>query len=359
MAGSIDTDSNAEPARSVLPEGDARDRRGWLSFLRSWFDSASVCQAGPVARISGKGCTDNAPQPEGVPLPVRGGTDWGRILPFLGIHVGSLGVLAVGFSWAALALCVVSYAVRMFGITAFYHRYFSHRAFDAPRWVQALGAALGNAAGQRGPLWWAAHHRRHHKHADSVRDIHGPEKGLLWAHMGWWTDRRHFATDLAQVPDLARFPELRWMDRFDVAVPLVFALGLAAIGAACEFWWPALGLTTGQALVWGGCVATVLLYHATFTINSLCHRFGTRRYATSDHSRNNGWLALLTFGEGWHNNHHHYPVSARQGFFWWELDLTYYALWLMQRIGLVRNLRPVPVSVRQSRGARTERRGAA
>jgi stearoyl-CoA desaturase (delta-9 desaturase) len=275
--------------------------------------------------------------------------DWARILPFIGIHLAALAVIWVGFSWTALVICLAAYAVRMFGITAFYHRYFSHRAFSASRPVQFLGAVLGNAAAQRGPLWWAAHHRKHHKHADTDADVHSPSRdGFMWCHMGWWTDPQACRTDLDQVRDFARYPELRWLDRFDVAAPIAFAALIFGLGAALEAWAPALGVTAWQVLIWGFFVSTVLLYHATFTINSLCHSFGSQRYATKDQSRNNGFLALLTFGEGWHNNHHHYPVAAKQGFFWWEFDLSYYGLRLMQALGLVRALRPVPAAVRSS-----------
>ena len=144
------------------------------------------------------------------------------------------------------------------------------------------------------------------------------------------------------MPDLARFPELRWLDRYDVAVPLAMAVGLYALGALLERAAPGLGTSGPQLLVWGFFVSTVVLFHATVTINSLAHRFGSRRFATTDDSRNNLWLALLTFGEGWHNNHHFYSSSARQGFRWWEIDLTWYGLRLMALLGLVRDLKPVP-----------------
>jgi stearoyl-CoA desaturase (delta-9 desaturase) len=167
--------------------------------------------------------------------------------------------------------------------------------------------------------------------------------------MGWFLARENFATRLQLVPDLARYPELRWLDRFDAAVPALLAVALYALGAWLERAAPALGTSGAQLLVWGFCVSTVALYHATFTINSLAHRFGSRRYATRDDSRNNPWLALLTFGEGWHNNHHHFPGAARQGFYWWEVDLSYYGLRLLAALGLVRDLRPVPAAVRAAR----------
>lgn len=279
-------------------------------------------------------------------------TDLTRVIPFIALHLACLGVIWVGISPIAVAVCVLSYLARMFAITAFYHRYFSHRAFRTSRPVQFAFALLGACATQRGPLWWAAHHRRHHKNADRAGDPHTPRKGLAWSHMGWFMSRRHFGTEWSQIPDLARFPELRWLDRFDVLMPLVYAIGMFGLGAVLEARAPALGTSGGQMLVWGYFISTVALIHVTLTINSLAHRFGSRRYDTRDSSRNNPWLALLTLGEGWHNNHHHYPGSARQGFYWWELDLSYLGLRVLERIGLVHELKPVPAGVRERRRLR-------
>jgi len=273
--------------------------------------------------------------------------DWGRIAPFVAMHLACLAVFVVGVSGTALATMLALYALRMFAITGFYHRYFSHRAFKTSRPAQLLFALLGAAAVQRGPLWWAAHHRHHHAHADRPEDVHSPrQRGFLWSHVGWFLSRRHFAPDLARVRDLQRYPELRWLDRFDILVPVALALAVFATGALLERRAPALGTGRWQLLVWGFFVSTVLCYHATYTINSLAHVFGRRRYPTADDSRNNAWLALLTFGEGWHNNHHHYPNAARQGFYWWEVDLTYYGLRLLAALGLIWDLKPVPAAVR-------------
>ena len=274
--------------------------------------------------------------------------DWLRALPFLAMHAGCLGVLWVGVSPVAVAMAGLLYAVRMFAITAFYHRYFSHRAFHTSRPVQALFAMVGAASVQRGPLWWAAHHRHHHHHADTLEDRHSPRvHGFLWSHAGWFLTAEAFATDHRRVKDLAHYPELRWLDRYDTAVPLLLAACLYALGALLERFAPALGTDGPQMLVWGFFVSTVALFHATVTINSLAHLYGRRRFPTRDDSRNNLWLALLTFGEGWHNNHHFYPGSARQGFRWYEIDLTWYGLRLMQSLGLVWDLRPVPAWVMQ------------
>lgn len=256
--------------------------------------------------------------------------DWVRVLPFAGMHVMCLGVFLVGWHPAAVAVAAGLYIVRMFAITGFYHRYFSHRTFRTSRPAQFAFALAGASAAQRGPLWWAAHHRKHHRHADTALDVHSPRQhGFWWSHMGWITSAENFPTDLREVRDLAQYPELRWLDRFDIAVPALLALGLFLAGG-----WP--------FLIWGFFVSTVVLFHGTCLINSLAHKIGSRRYATDDDSGNSLMLALVTLGEGWHNNHHRYPGAARQGFFWWEVDLTYYGLLLLRRVGLIRELHPVP-----------------
>jgi stearoyl-CoA desaturase (delta-9 desaturase) len=275
--------------------------------------------------------------------------DWLRVLPFLGLHLACLGVIWVGFSWFAFFIALALYVARMFAITGFYHRYFSHKAFRTSRAVQFLFALLGAASVQRGPLWWAAHHRHHHRHADTERDIHSPRQGLIRSHMGWFMTPRSFATKFDAIKDLAKFPELRWLDRFDILIPVVLAATLLALGGWLKSAYPQLHTSGPQLLVWGFFVSTVVLFHITVSINSLAHRWGSRRYATNDDSRNNWLLALLTFGEGWHNNHHHYPGSARQGFAWWEYDLTYYGLRLMALCGLVYDLKTVPASMRTTR----------
>jgi stearoyl-CoA desaturase (delta-9 desaturase) len=256
--------------------------------------------------------------------------DWVRVVPFIGMHVACLGVFVVGWDPRAVAVAAGLYGIRMFAITGFYHRYFSHRTFRTSRAAQFVFALLGASATQRGPLWWAAHHRKHHRHADTERDVHSPRQhGFWWSHMGWITAAQNFPTDLSEVRDLARYRELRWLDRFDTAVPGVLAATLFAIGGWA---W----------LVWGYFVSTVVLFHCTCLINSMAHRVGRRRYTTKDDSRNSLTLALITFGEGWHNNHHRYPGATRQGFFWWEIDVTYYALVVLARLRIIHDLRPVP-----------------
>jgi stearoyl-CoA desaturase (delta-9 desaturase) len=280
--------------------------------------------------------------------------DWLRAIPFIGMHLACLGVFWVGVSWFALWTALALYALRMFALTGFYHRYFSHKAFKTSRATQFLFAVVGASCVQRGPLWWAAHHRDHHRHADSEHDIHSPlHRGFLWSHVGWFLTPRAFRTHWESVRDLQRYPELRWLDRYDVAVPVLLAGSLFFLGRRLG---PGAGTSGAQLLVWGLFISTVVLFHATVTINSLAHRFGSRRYITADNGRNNWLLALLTFGEGWHNNHHHFPGSARQGFRWWEVDVTYYVLRVLALCGLVWDLKPVPVGLRRQAGAQVPRK---
>ncbi|HEX6832991.1 MAG TPA: acyl-CoA desaturase [Rudaea sp.] len=276
--------------------------------------------------------------------------DWLRVVPFIAMHLACLGVFIVGWSWTALWTAFALYAVRMFAITGFYHRYFSHKAFKTSRAAQFVFAVVGASGVQRGPLWWAAHHRDHHRFSDTERDPHSPlQRGFLHSHLGWFLTGEGFRTNFDAVPDLRRFPELRWLDRYDLAVPVVLAVALFFVGRWLEQAHPQLHTSGAQLLVWGFFVSTIVLFHATVTINSLAHRFGSRRFDTADNSRNNWLLALLTFGEGWHNNHHHFPGSARQGFRWWEFDLTYYVLRIFAASGIVWDLKAVPARLRRNR----------
>jgi stearoyl-CoA desaturase (delta-9 desaturase) len=254
--------------------------------------------------------------------------------PFVAVQLAAVaGVVAMGWSWSGLLLAVALYYVRMFFITAGYHRYFSHRAYRTSRFFQFVLAVGGATCTQKGPLWWAARHRHHHKFSDMPEDIHSPRQdGFWWSHMGWFMGDDYTDEDGKKVPDLAKYPELVWLDRFMLVPPIAFAVGLFLVG----------GL---HALLWGFFVSTTLLWHGVFTINSLSHVFGSRRYETTDTSRNNGLLALITMGEGWHNNHHHYQSSANQGFYWWELDLSYWVLRALGLFGVVWELRTPPVAV--------------
>ncbi|TVQ63757.1 MAG: acyl-CoA desaturase [Phycisphaerales bacterium] len=267
-------------------------------------------------------------------------------LPILLIHLIVVGVVWTGVSWAAVGVCAALFFVRMFAITGFYHRYFSHRTFRTHRVTQFVFAWIGASSAQRGPMWWSGHHRHHHRHSDEDPDMHSPTlRGVLWSHMAWFMTEQGRSTNWAAVPDWAKQPELRWLERWHVVPVLTLGAAVYALGATLQAWAPGLGTSGAQMFVWGFGVSTVALYHATFTINSLAHVYGSRRFATGDDSRNNFWLALLTLGEGWHNNHHYYPGAARQGFYWWEIDPTYYTLRLMEKLGLVWNVRGVPARV--------------
>ena len=267
-------------------------------------------------------------------------------LPFVAVHLSLVALFFVGWSPVALAVAVVSYVVRSFGITVIYHRALSHRAFTMPRPVQALGAAVATSAAQRGPLWWTSHHRVHHRHTDRANDPHSPVTGTLaWSHLLWLFEAAHQPTDLHQVRDLARYRELRVLDRFHHAVSGLLVAGLFGLGVLLQHLDPSLATSGPQLVIWGFSLPTVVLWHSTFAINSVAHRWGRRRFETADASRNNWVLSLLTLGEGWHNNHHRYPVSARQGFARGELDPAWWVIRVMAACRLARNLRPVPEQV--------------
>ena len=255
---------------------------------------------------------------------------------FLLVHVAALGVFFVGFSWLGVALCIGSYYLRMFAVTAGFHRYFSHRTYRLPRVPAFLLAFLGQTAAQKGVLWWASNHRHHHKYSDRPEDIHSPlQGGFWWAHMGWILSPDYEKTDLSRVPDLAKYPELVWLDRRQFLPTILYAI--------------ALSLAFGPVgLFYGYFLSTALLWHGTFSVNSIMHVFGRRAYATTDDSRNSFLISLITMGEGWHNNHHWAPSSAAQGFRWWQWDGSWYVLWLAERVGLVRGLRRPPERWREA-----------
>jgi len=274
--------------------------------------------------------------------------DWLRAIPFVVLHLSVLFVFVVGWSPIAIAVAVILYAVRMFAITGFYHRYFSHKAFKTSRVAQFIFSVIAASAAQRGPLWWASHHRLHHKNSDTGEDEHSPKQhGFLWSHMGWFLAKHNFPPKLSYIKDFAKFPELKFIDRFDVVIPVILGTSLFIFGEVLYHLYPELNTNGWQMFIWGFVVSTILLYHITFTINSVAHTVGRRRFDTKDDSRNNWFLAIFTFGEGWHNNHHYYPGAARQGFLWWEIDLTYYILKSFEKIGLVWDLKELPIRVKE------------
>ncbi len=269
-------------------------------------------------------------------------------ISFFLMHLACVAVLWVRFSWWALGLGIFLYLLRMFAVTAGYHRYFSHRTYRMGRVPQFLMAFLAQTSAQKGVLWWAAHHRNHHRYSDTEKDIHSPiRRGFWWSHVGWILVGTYDAYDPKDIADFGKYPELRFLDRHHWICP--WTLGFASWG---------LGVLTGVGgwtmLVWGFVVSTVFLWHGTFTINSLCHVWGSRRFETSDTSRNNLFLSLITLGEGWHNNHHHYQSSCPQGLRWWEIDPTYWTLKALSWVRVVRDIKTYPAAVRRAAKARVD-----
>jgi len=282
--------------------------------------TSSASSAAPASR---------APKSQSAKSPIA----WGSTVPFLLCHLAVFAAFFTGVTWQAVAVCLVLYVVRIFGVTLGYHRYFSHRSYQTSRAFQLVLAVLAQTTVQKGVLWWAAHHRHHHLRSDQPGDRHSPkQEGFLESHVGWIFRQDADHVDHARVADLARYPELRFLDRFWLLPPVALALAVFL-----AFGW--------SGLVIGFFLSTVLTWHGTYTINSLCHVFGSRRFETRDTSRNNLFLALLTLGEGWHNNHHHYMNAARCGFYPHEIDLTYYVLRVLEKLGLVWGLKKVPARI--------------
>lgn len=264
-------------------------------------------------------------------------------LLFAALHLACLGLFFTPFRWWLVLALVFSYGLRMFGVTAGYHRYFSHRTYRLNRMNQFLLAFLAQTSGQKGVLWWSSHHRNHHRDSDGASDIHSPiTQGFWYSHVGWVLSGAHDDHDTANIQDLSKFPEIRFLDAHHWICPWLFGILSFAIGR-----WAGVGGLTG--LLWIFVAPTALLYHGTFTINSLAHVWGSRRFDTPDGSRNNWLLALLTLGEGWHNNHHAYQSSCRQGLRWWEVDLTYYALKVLSWVRMVRDIRGFPNGLQKLR----------
>lgn len=256
-------------------------------------------------------------------------THWVKSIPFLLLHLAPLGMLWFPPTWADVAVCFGLYGIRMFFITGVYHRYFSHRSYTMGRVMQFLMAFGGTTCAQKGPLWWASHHRMHHKFSDTERDVHSPKDGMWWSHVGWIVSSKYDDTEWKWIKDFAKYPELRLLNTFHLVPPIMLGVAVYLVGG-----W--------SMLFCGFFLSTVFLYHGTFSINSLMHVFGKRRYATKDTSRNSLLLALVTLGEGWHNNHHYYQSSTNQGFYWWEIDISYYILRMLSWVGLVSGIRNPP-----------------
>ncbi len=274
-----------------------------LNSLYLWFDSS-----GEIVETSDK-------------------IDWLRCSPFIMTHLACIAAFFTEFRLSLLGVLAVTYAFRVFSLTAFYHRYLSHRAFKTSRVVQFIFAFIAASAAQRGPLWWSSNHRHHHKHTDKEADRHSPVvHSFIWSHCGWFLANNSFKTDHTHIKDLCKYPELKFIDQYDVIPPILLCVALYLIGG-----W--------AYVIWGYFISTVLVYHVTFSVNSICHKIGKQKFDTKDQSRNNWLIALLTFGEGWHNNHHYCPSSARQGRTFWQIDISYQILRILAKLGLVWDLR--------------------
>ena len=259
--------------------------------------------------------------------------DWDAI-PFLTIHLMCLLAFLTGIRWEWVILAIGSYYLRMVAVTAGYHRYFSHRSYKTSRLFQFLLAFLAMTSAQKGVLWWAAHHRHHHKNSDQEEDIHSPlQRGFWFSHVGWILSAHSVPTDMNLVKDFRQYPEICLLNRFYFIPPLVYALMIYSL-------WGFPGL------IWGFFISTTALYHCTFFINSLTHMIGRVRYKSNDGSKNSFILAILCCGEGWHNNHHYYQLAAKQGWFWWEVDLSYYILSFLSWFGIVWDLRVPPEHIK-------------
>lgn len=302
-----------------------------FKFFLRWMDSWS----GNVKTQTG--------QPDSPPKDLN--IQWLRISPFILLHLACLAVFWVGVSKFAVLFMLGFYLIRMFAITAFFHRYLSHKTFQTSRIVQFVFILIGTMSAQRGPLWWAAHHRYHHRFTDTEQDPHSSTHGFWYSHVGWFLNDQNFNIRKEVVKDWLKYPELIWLDRFSLPVVLVTAAAIYGLGEWLAVAYPQLATSGPQLLVWGFVISTVLLIHATLCINSLAHLYGSRDFDTQDQSRNNFFLSMITLGEGWHNNHHFYAGSTRQGFYWWQIDVTYYLLKVMSWFGLVWGLKPIPARV--------------
>ena len=271
---------------------------------------------------------------------------------FAAVHLMPLGALFTGATWFDWTVCAFLYFFRMFWITGGYHRYFAHKSYKTSRWFQFVIAFLAQTSAQKGALWWAGNHRHHHRHSDTPEDPHSMKlHGFWYSHVGWIVGPDYKDTDFKRMGDFVKYPELMWLNKYYLIPPFLLALGVMALGAIVDG-----GSITAffsvygfSALFIGFFLSTVITYHGTFSINSIMHKFGNQRYDTSDESKNSLWLALLTLGEGWHNNHHYYEVASRQGFFWWEVDITYYGLKILSWLGLIWELKGVPDYIRFSK----------
>jgi stearoyl-CoA desaturase (delta-9 desaturase) len=251
-------------------------------------------------------------------------------------HIACFAFIYTGVSFVAVMTAFAMYVIRGIGVTGGYHRLLAHRAFKTSRFVQFLFALAGSLAVQGGPIWWVSHHRSHHRDTDTDEDIHSPVTRGMWkAHMGWMITDEAFNENGANSRDLHKFAELKFLQRYYVWLVVLEMIGLFGFGSIWAWVFPESGTSGLQMLVWGFFISTVFTWHVTFMVNSVCHRYGSQPYDTKDASTNNVFVGVLGFGEGWHNNHHYYPNSARHGLRWWQLDTTWWLIRLLQVLGIV------------------------
>ncbi len=281
----------------------------------------------------------------------RSSPSWTYSLGIILIHLSPILIIWTGATLFDWMVCIALYFIRMFFVTGAYHRYFSHRTYKTSRVFQFFLAFMAQTSVQKGVLWWAAHHRVHHRHSDTPQDPHSAKiYGFWYSHIGWIIGTDYRDTDFKIIGDYAKYPEIRWLDKYHLVPVFVMGFIVTALGGIVNGGSITAMFSEGwSTLVVGFFLSTIFLYHGTFSINSLMHKIGRQRYETGDESRNSIWLALLTLGEGWHNNHHYYQASARQGFFWWEIDITYYVLSVFAWLGLIWDLKPVPKHIKHSK----------
>lgn len=273
-------------------------------------------------------------------------------LTFFAVHLLPLGAIWTGATLFDWIVCAFLYVFRMFWVTGGYHRYFAHKSYRTSRWFQFVIAFMAQTSAQKGALWWAAHHRHHHRYSDTPADPHSMKiYGFWYSHVGWIVGPDFKTTDYKTIGDYAKYPELVWLNKHYLVPPVILAVIVTALGGIVNGdgimdMFTSAGFST---LFIGFFLSTVILYHGTFSINSIMHKFGKPRYETGEESKNSLWLALLTLGEGWHNNHHYYETSGRQGFFWWEIDITYYMLKALEAVGLIKDVKGVPNHIKYSR----------
>jgi len=259
-----------------------------------------------------------------------------RIILF---HLSALLVFYVGFSWTALAVFLVSLILRTFGVAAGYHRYFSHRSFKTTRFFQFCLAFLGASSGQKGPLSWVTSHRIHHRTSDTMEDPHSPHRGFFYGYIGWLLQEGALPTDLALTSDFAKYPELRWINKYHNVGPLAVILLCGFLGAYLNKNFPNLHTGAFQLIIWGFNLSTLASLHGTMLVNTLCHLEPDLQTSTQDHSRNLAWLLPLTFGENWHHNHHRHPKSANCGLQKGQIDFIYWGICFLEKLGLVSEVR--------------------